>query len=562
MPRPRLAGSIRLHVVAAGLFVAIPPVLILAFAIQRQVTHVFDQMAAARLDQGQRRIAAFVEQQRRKAEPRVRVVLERLRAADPDALTLTPAPHDPPLLVVTDPVDGKVLYSTQWPMGVGLRDLGRPLGGHLWIEPLAHEYGFREEPAVVATYSGTTAVGRPIAIRAGFPLDDASLAELATVMGMPIALCDTTGNRWLAVSDPGFRSWTPCPSSVDVGTARLSAGPYRWRSTTLSPSIAAVVALPLSEYSTLTSDLRRLTLWATAGAFLLTLAVSILLANWITRPVRDLVSATQAPATLERAQPVPVTGARELRELARSFNELTASLRESRLRLLQAERVAAWREMARRLAHELKNPLFPIQVSVETLQRSFDSRGAAHPDFAALFRASSATILDELRILGSIIEEFSRFARLPRPSFAPTDLHAVVRHVIDLYRAQAAAVDLHADVGTEPLMLLGDTDLLTRAIGNLVANAIQAMPEGGNIVLRTLAQAERIILEVTDTGPGLDDEQRTRLFTPYFTTKAGGTGLGLAIVQSIVTDHHGRVEVESAPGQGTTFRLVLPRLQG
>jgi two-component system, NtrC family, nitrogen regulation sensor histidine kinase NtrY len=556
--RSSLTGSLRLHVLLAGLLVALPPVLILALAIQRQTTRAFDEMSAARLDQGQRRLVAFTEQQSRKAQPRAHTVAEMLATTDVAALALHPSPQDPPLLVVTD-ADGKVLYSSQWAMGVGLRDMGRPLARQIWAETVAHEYGFRERLAIVATQLGT-ATGRAVAVRAGYLLDDEALGELSSAMGMPIAFRDATSNRWLAVSEPGFHDWAPLPESTDTGIGTLSGKSYRWRATPMGSGLVAVVALPLSEYGSLTSSLRRLTLWATAAALLLTLVVSVLLASRITRPVRELVRATQAQATIERAQPVPVSGARELRELAQSFNELTASLHESRLRLIQAERVAAWREMARRLAHELKNPLFPIQVSVETLQRSFDTHGATHADFAELFKASSATILDELRILRGIIDEFSRFARLPRPCLAPTDLHAVVRHVIDLYHAQAAGIDIVADLDSGPLMLLGDADLLTRALGNLLANAIDAMPEGGRVVMRTRPQPETIRLEITDTGPGLDDEQRTRLFTPYFTTKPGGTGLGLAIVQSIVTDHHGRVEVESAAGQGTTFRLVLPRL--
>jgi nitrogen fixation/metabolism regulation signal transduction histidine kinase len=249
----------------------------------------------------------------------------------------------------------------------------------------------------------------------------------------------------------------------------------------------------------------------------------------------------------------------EVGELAHAFASMTYELRTSRERLVQAERVAAWREMARRLAHELKNPIFPIQLSIETLRRALDQDGAQDgARFQALFRESSDTILDELRSLRAIVEEFSQFARMPPPRLAPTDLGELVERVLALYRARAATVRIETELAAGLPSVPADRDLLARALGNLVANALEAMPDGGTLAVRTRAVGEGVALEVSDTGPGLTEEQRTRLFTPYYTTKKGGTGLGLAIVQGIVSDHGGRIQVESAPGAGTTFTLVLP----
>jgi signal transduction histidine kinase len=223
--------------------------------------------------------------------------------------------------------------------------------------------------------------------------------------------------------------------------------------------------------------------------------------------------------------------------------------------------------MARRLAHELKNPLFPIQLSIETLRRNLDQppRGpAAHgarPDdaaFADLFRESSDTILEALRSLRRIVDEFAEFARMPRPEPRPTDVNAVVQKVLALHRARARAVRVEAALDPALPKIAADPDLLGRALGNLVANALEAMPDGGSLRLRTTGADGSVSIEVQDDGPGITDEQRTRLFVPYFTTKKGGTGLGLAIVQGIVSDHGGRVEVKSAPGAGTTVTLFLP----
>jgi two-component system nitrogen regulation sensor histidine kinase NtrY len=222
--------------------------------------------------------------------------------------------------------------------------------------------------------------------------------------------------------------------------------------------------------------------------------------------------------------------------------------------------------MARRLAHELKNPIFPIQVSIETLRRVFerdvaegastDARGTAA--FATLFRESCDTILDELRLLRGIIDEFSRFARLPQPHFAPTDIGALVEQVLALHRPGAGRVTIETHLAQGLPAISADRDLLSHALGNLVANAFEAMPDGGTLCIRTMLAGAGVAVAIEDSGPGIPEEQRRRLFTPYFTTKRGGTGLGLSIAQSIVADHGGRIEVRTEPGRGTTFTLILP----
>jgi two-component system, NtrC family, nitrogen regulation sensor histidine kinase NtrY len=220
--------------------------------------------------------------------------------------------------------------------------------------------------------------------------------------------------------------------------------------------------------------------------------------------------------------------------------------------------VAAWREMARRLAHELKNPIFPIQLSIETLRRVLDQDDGDPRRFSELFLESSETILDELRSLRKIIDEFSDFARMPRPQLARLDVNAVVSRALDLYRPRADSVAIEAALGGALPQVNGDKDQLGRALGNLISNALDAMPDGGRLAVRTAAAPGVVTVEVEDSGPGLTEDQKTRLFTPYFTTKKGGTGLGLAIVQGIVSDHGGRIQVRSEPGHGTSFTLVLP----
>jgi len=246
----------------------------------------------------------------------------------------------------------------------------------------------------------------------------------------------------------------------------------------------------------------------------------------------------------------------EIGQLARAFNRMTHELVAQRERLVQAERVAAWRELARRLAHELKNPLFPLQITVENMQRA---RERYPEQFDEVFREGSATLLAELANLKQIVGRFSDFAKMPAPEMQPVSFNDLVSDTLKLFEAQFARARVRADAVLDARLLpiQADPEQMTRVLRNLILNAIDAMPEGGTLTVRTVALEGGARLEVSDTGQGLTPEESRRLFTPYYTTKTHGTGLGLAIVQSVVSDHHGRVSVESAPGKGTTFRIEL-----
>ena len=291
--------------------------------------------------------------------------------------------------------------------------------------------------------------------------------------------------------------------------------------------------------------------------------LAILLSSWaaarVTRPVEQLAEAAREVADGKWNTQVEVTSSDELGELARAFNRMTLELTEQREKLLQSERVAAWRELARRLAHELKNPLFPLQLTVENLIRA---RQQSPEMFEEILQESSTTLLAEIANLKNIISRFSEFSKMPQPQFRQIDMNEVVRNVSRLFQAQFSgsarpAIELMLDLGDlQPIA--GDAELLHRALSNLVLNAMDAMPEGGVLTLRTRQDGDSALIEVSDTGSGLTPEECARLFTPYYTSKAHGTGLGLAIVQSVVSDHGGRISVRCEPGQGATFRIELP----
>ena len=294
------------------------------------------------------------------------------------------------------------------------------------------------------------------------------------------------------------------------------------------------------------------------------IVLAILLSSWaagrVTRPVEQLASAAQDVAAGNWNARVEIPGSDEIAQLAESFNQMTSELLAQKERLMQSERVAAWRELARRLAHELKNPLFPLQLTVENLLRA---RSLSPEQFDEIFQESSRTLLAEISNLKGIIGRFSEFSKMPQPHLQRVDVNEVVRGVAQLFQAQFQApgrpamtckLELSDLAGT----IAADAELLHRALSNLALNAMDAMPNGGSLTLRTRRDDGKVVIEVADTGSGLTPEECERIFTPYYTNKQHGTGLGLAIVQSVISDHHGRVSVQSAPQRGTAFVIELP----
>lgn len=242
---------------------------------------------------------------------------------------------------------------------------------------------------------------------------------------------------------------------------------------------------------------------------------------------------------------------------ATAFNRMTRDLRHAREQLRQTERIAAWQEIAKSLAHEIKNPLSPIRLSVETLRKA---RERSSDDFDAMFDESTKTILQEVERLRVIVDEFSRFARLPAPKLRNTDLREIIAQAASLHSKGGAR--LRTDIPEGPLMAIVDADQITQVLHNLLQNAehaaTEAYPDGGGEVRLSLEQsAGTLYIRVEDNGAGISAGQTEAIFEPYYTRKEGGTGLGLAITQRIVTEHGGRIDVESKPGR-TVFTVVLP----
>lgn len=289
------------------------------------------------------------------------------------------------------------------------------------------------------------------------------------------------------------------------------------------------------------------------AALALALVVAVLLSRGMARPIVEMArQARQVPF----GEPKPVLGAggRELEEFADAYNRAILDLVELRKRLAATERIAARREIARRVAHEIKNPLAPIRAAVETLRRL---RARSDPAFDEYFDEATRTVLDEVNRISNIVTEFTKFARLPPPAPAPMKLLETARSVVVLHASGGANLTL---AGDDEVDLVADRDQVVQVLTNLIQNALDAvrsLPEP-RVVVSVERRDDRAVFRVSDNGPGVSDSVKQRLFEPYLTTKPEGTGLGLAIVQRIVVEHGGDIELVTSPDGGAEFVVSLP----
>lgn len=471
---------------------------------------------------------------------------------------------------------GTIISSAQWPAKFGYKE---PL-----VASAAGESPFlkaEETPAGMGlglfAIHAAPAGERKLYVIGGVRLDSTFLSSLDLPTGMRVLFYENldpaSGVRSgrLFTANGGIDDAEPLYSLIENVTRapRETSATVEWR----SGEEETVNAFPLTDenhrvlgillvassrriYNQLRGEIRSAALLALGVGLLLAVVLSSWAAARVTRPVKELAHAARDVALGNWDIQVRAHSHDELGELADSFNRMTRDLVDHRERLVQSERVAAWRDLARRLAHELKNPLFPLQLTVENLVRSREQDPQL---FEESFRESAAALLSEIANLRNIIARFSEFSRMPQPQFHRVPLNLLVETVAGTHKAQleAAHIECQLDLGA-PEAIGADPDLLHRAISNLTLNAIEAMPQGGRLTFRTSQTASFARIEVSDTGAGLAPEESARLFTPYYTSKPQGTGLGLAIVQSIVSDHGGRISVSSQPGQGTTFIIELP----
>ena len=334
--------------------------------------------------------------------------------------------------------------------------------------------------------------------------------------------------------------------------------------------------------------------WISTGfvALLVVIAAVILarfMARGLTRPIEELVGAMER---LGRGEPVPTlaeSGDPEMAYLVASFNRMAAELEQSRRELRRAERLAAWQDVARRVAHEIKNPLTPIQFAIHRLKKELGgagpaapgatSPGATTPGAAALGAATAGAgaaertaldesldaILGEVESLRHMADEFSRLAKLPTPELEPVAVAPLLREMSELFAHPA--IEIRLDLPPDLPAVEADSRLLRQVFTNLFKNAVEAMPGGGVLGVRAQAVTmpgggRAVAIEITDSGPGIAPEIIDRVGEPYLSTKKGGSGIGIAVVTKIVHDHRGRFELMNGAAGGAVARIVLPASRG
>ncbi|MBN1946411.1 MAG: HAMP domain-containing protein [Bradymonadales bacterium] len=320
-----------------------------------------------------------------------------------------------------------------------------------------------------------------------------------------------------------------------------------------------------------TRGLRRTYLTLAGAAVLLALLLGTLLTRQTTRQLGQIAQAARQVAAGDLTVRLPIRSRDELGALARQFNAMVEELQSNQERIAYLQRVSTWQEIARRLAHEIKNPLTPILLATQELARKYEDLNRQPERFRPVLKDVLEIVQEEVGTLQTLVREFSEFARLPRPEPRTVPLAGFLSEFLKTnpQLTQRAEISLHLDPGAASILAAIDPVLMRRVLVNLVENAIEASsdrPDGSpplpEVTLWLRAASNLALIEVVDRGRGLDPSQLAHLFEPYFTTKEGGTGLGLAIVKKIVVDHQGTVQIaerEDAPGCRVT--IALPQAQ-
>jgi two-component system, NtrC family, nitrogen regulation sensor histidine kinase NtrY len=343
-----------------------------------------------------------------------------------------------------------------------------------------------------------------------------------------------------------------------AGVERFTVLPLLGRKDELLGTL--LVGSEQKEYATLLTRTAGLASVLAASGVLLGIFLSWWFSARVTRPLARLEAGTHKVAAGDFDTQVVSRARDEVGQAVRAFNDMTRQLAGQRLTSLQAERVAAWREVSRRMAQESKEHLFPLHVAVENLRRA---RNQSPEQFHEAWFDSLATLTAELENLKATVTRFSDFAKMPAPRMESVNVNDALRSAVKLFEPQFSAIgrppvrpDLSLDERTGSIA--ADPAQLFKALESLLLRSLDSMPAGGTLTIRTRRHHALVTIEVSDTGTGLTPEECARLFTPYYAATRQAAGLGLATVQSVVSNHGGKISAESAPGAGTTFRMEFP----
>lgn len=341
-------------------------------------------------------------------------------------------------------------------------------------------------------------------------------------------------------------------SKIEIDDMPHSVIPVALPTLPTSPPVELIIAYSHQNEIRLQRQLTLILVVVGTLGLLFAYIVSYLIGLRMTKPIHQLTAGVSRIASGELAHQLEVHTRDEIGQLTQGVNRMAADLKTNLERRINAERVAAWRDVARQIAHEIKNPLFPIRVSVENLQKA-----RSQPEiFDSICDECTQTIIEEVDRLQRMVDEFHQFARMPLPDRKPSNLNQIVEHTLNLYSQSLSGVQIEPDLHPELPSISIDPEQIAQVLQNLIKNAVEAMPDGGTLrILTQPMDGGGVAAEVQDTGMGMSSETQQEIFTPYYTTKDTGTGLGMAIVQRIITDHGGKISVTSEEGVGTLIRL-------
>ncbi len=290
------------------------------------------------------------------------------------------------------------------------------------------------------------------------------------------------------------------------------------------------------------------------------LAASII-SNRLTSPLEELNEGIQSISDGSLETTLPVKSEDEIGALTNAFNLMVFRLQELRKNLLETEREAAWKEMAQQVAHEIKNPLTPMKLNLQHLDRQIKESHISVDKLKEKVSKINNSMIEQIESLSRIASDFSKFARPMEQELIKLDLNSVLESVANLYYSEKS-IELQLDLNKSPLWIMGVKDELQRACINIVKNGIEAIPEKGTITIKSRHAGYKAHIEISDDGQGIPDDNRHPIFVPNFSTKSSGTGLGLAITKKIVEEHGGAISFTSETGKGTTFTMCFDLFSG
>ncbi len=403
------------------------------------------------------------------------------------------------------------------------------------------------------------------------------ICELADVHNLPIAIFDTLGNLLIS-STSRYKPDIVVPDTISqVALAELNSGADRAVVETIlsgtKPSILAYwtfeneagkrlgitsvrydkAEVQKEEIRSFLSNLAYIFLALFVGASIL----AFILSNYITKSLQTIADSMHKVKLGKTNKPIEWKSKDEIGQLVKEYNRMVVEVEKSADLLAKKEKESAWREMAKQVAHEIKNPLTPMKLRVQHLKRAWEDKA---PNFGEKLNVTTNSLIEQIDALTNIANEFSNFAKMPKAKNEVLNLVEIIEKTIALFKNSKNIRINYLPADQEKLNVLADKDQLTRVFINLLTNAIQSIPadKNGLVTIQVKAYSEMVIVEIKDNGTGIDEELKDKIFSPNFTTKTTGTGLGLSMVKNIIENAQGDIWFKTKKDVGTSFYVSLP----